>query len=692
MQDWKGCKGDEKPPLPVRRSTAGSTGQAPRCRYTVSRFVADTAVVLTDCANPILAYAADALCGFLRKTTSMDIRQQEAESHSRCWLFRLAIDPSFRPTEFGVTCDQPLGSRLTVKLLGHDATGVLHAVYSLLERAGICFDITGPLLPAQLALDRLPGWSCQVRPDVQWRGTRLYLNFSMDISSYLLGEAKEYLRNVARLRMNLIEFHSYQGIFYECPALKLAAGNFFYGQRHDLPEKLLLRNSVRNRRTFCVPEIEALYDRPQERSQAAVQWLAELMCQAKTCGLTVQFSFEPPGMTAKDGLAASLVILGSYPQIQTLEMITSENGGHPEKTLARYLEIADLLKQRLRSSCPKLAVGIYEAGPGLKEGLAFLRQNCPPDVAWTFLPAHGARAVVDAVRSAELTAEDWRRTMMHSWVEFDGLMYLQQNSLLGTRQLLDLARSALTNSQVPAIAFYHWRTAENRTAIRYAALACLDARLNPQSFYIDYATALGIGGAGDYARAMSDLDEVDAFCRDHLFNIGFCFLGCWTGPQGLAWTRGWKKENLEVSRQRLVSIEQALAGCLRKTDTLEGRRYLRFLDNRLRGSVIHLQLIGHLLELHGTCDDAHPESLNPQGRKLVEEQCRSAMQLAESYMQLHAEAIMDRGCEGTLISYYHTIPPYLNHLRDLFLKNALKEEKKSANPSGPPAPGESSKP
>ena len=656
------------------------------------RFVADRAAVLTDRADPILAYAADELSGFLRQTTSMDIRQREAESRSRCWLFRLAVDPSFRPTEFGVTCDKPSGSRLTVKLAGHDATGVLHAVYTMLERAGICFDITGPILPAQLALDRLPGWSCQVRPDVRWRGMRQYLNFPMDISSYPLSEAKEYLRNVARLRMNLIEFHSYKGIFYECPALKFAAGDFFYGQRHDLPEQPLLRNSVRNRRTFCVPEIEALYDRPEERSKAAIQWLAELMGQAKTCGLTIQFSFEPPGNTANDGLAASLAILDSYPQIQTLEMITSENGGHPEKTLARYLEIADRLKQRLGSSCPRLAVGIYETGPGLKEGLAFLRQNCPPDITWTFLPAHGARAVVDAVRSADFTAEDWRRTMMHSWVEFDGLMYLQQNSLLGTRQLLDLARSALTNSQVPAIAFNHWRTAENRTAIRYAALACLDARLDPRSFYTEYARALGMGGADDYAKAMSDLDEVDAFCRDHLFNIGFCFVGCWTGPKGLAWTRGWKKENLEVSRQRLVSIEQALAGCLRKTDGLEGRHYLRFLDNRLRCSVIHLELIGYLLELHGTCDDAHPESLDRQGRKLVEERCRSAMQLAESYMQLHAEAIMDRGCEGTLISYYHTIPAYLNHIQDLFLKKAPTDEKKSTSHAGPPAPGESSKP
>ena len=45
-----------------------------------------------------------------------------------------------------------------------------------------------------------------------------------------------------------------------------------------------------------------------------------------------------------------------------------------------------------------------------------------------------------------------------------------------------------------------------------------------------------------------------------------------------------------------------------------------------------------------------------------------------------------------ILAYYHTIPAYLNHIRDLFLKNAPKDEKPPASPSRPPAPGKSSKP
>jgi hypothetical protein len=629
-------------------------------------FVAETATVLTDRTQPILAYAADELCRFLKQTTSLDVRQEEPEAQRSGWIFRLAIDPSARPTEFSVVGGRPSKGRVTVDLGGADAAGVLHAVYTMLERAGICFDITGPMLPAKLELDRLVGWSCRVRPDVALRGIRQYLNFPMDLSSYPLAEAKEYVRNVARLRFNLISFHAYNGIFYECPALKALAGSFFYGQRHEVPDQPRFHDAIRNQRTFCIPEVEAVYERPEERSQAAIHWLAELMNQARTCGLTVQFSFEPPGSNPEDGLAAGLAILKSYPQIQILELITPENGGHPEQTLARYLEIALRLKQRLGPNCPHLAVGVYETGAALKEGLDFLRQHCPVDITWTFLPGHGARAVAEALRNSGLDGGDWRRTMVHSWAEFDGLMYLQQNSLVGTRQLLDLARRKLTNDPIRAIDFIHWRTAENRTAIRYAALACLDARLAPERLYADHAKALGVGEPTAYAKAMSELDNLDAFCRDHLFNIGFCFVGCWTNPKGLGWTRGWKQTDLEAAGQRFSKVAQTLAGCLKKTDAPTGRQYLRFLDNRVRCTMVHLQLIGHLVELHRICDDAHPEALDTPGRKAVEEHCRLAMELAERYMQLHAEAIADRGCEGTLVSYYHTIPAYVAHIRQVF--------------------------
>ena len=441
---------------------------------------ADEALVLADRTQPTLAYAADELTHFLEQTTAMAIRHDPGAARSSRWVFQLATDSTLPPWAWEVKCLPTVNQQTVVRLAGHNPTGVLHSVYTMFEKLGVMFDITGPVLPDHLDLRELASWSTRVTPSVALRGIRQHINFPMDISSYPLAEAKEYVRNLGRLRLNLIVFHSYSGQFYECPPLRLQAGNFFYGQRHDLPATPLFRDHVRNRRTYCIPEVEAIYDRKQERSQAAIEWLAEVLRQAKACGFTIQFSFEPPGEKPEDGVAACQSILASYPQIDALELITPENFGTPQKAVARSLAIADRLKEAAGAKCPRMVVGVYETGPGLQEGLRYLRQHCPPDIQWSILPAHGARAVVEALKTAAFTADDWHRSVVYSWVEFDGLMYSQQNSVLGTQQLLDLARKGLGDAPVPAIAFNHWRTAENRTAIRYAARACLESGLTPE--------------------------------------------------------------------------------------------------------------------------------------------------------------------------------------------------------------------
>jgi hypothetical protein len=514
----------------------------------------------------------------------------------------------------------------------------------------------------------------------------------MDISSYPLAEAKEYIRNLARLRMNLIVFHSYDQQFFAYPELNMQAGNFFYGQRHNLPAIPFINNNIRNRHTFCIPEIEAIIDRPKEKSDAAIYWLSEVMRQAEICGLTIQFSFSPSGgmLSPEVGMNVCRTILSAYPQIDILEMLTNENAGNPDKILSKYIDIANLLKETLGTDCPRLVLGVYETGPALKDGLNYLRQSCPSYIQWSFLPAHGARAVVNAIQDAHFIKEDWQRSIIYTWIEFDGLMYLQQNSVLATQQLLHLAKESLQNDPVPSIAFNHWRTAENRTALRYAARACLEDDFTPEMFYAEYSHALGLTDVKLYIEAMKELDEVDIFCRDNLFNIGFSYFGCWIAPEGISWTRSWNKEDLQEAIRRFSEIQQKLAGSINTTSNREGRQYLRFLDNRVRATVIHLEAINLLLDLHDVCDDAHPESLGINDRKVVQVHCDAAKELTEQYMKLHAEAIEDRGCEGTLISYYHTIPAYINHIQDIFLGDNSKI-KQPEYPSGPPAPGKPSK-
>ena len=297
-------------------------------------------------------------------------------------------------------------------------------------------------------------------------------------------------------------------------------------------------------------------------------------------------------------------------------------------------------------------------------------------MTYTFLPAHGSRAAVDAMKFVKLTPDDWRRTMMYTWIEFDGNIYLQQNVVEGTKQMLELAREALGDEPVPGLLFNHWRTAENRTAFRYAARACIEGPIEPAAFYADYARALDLGKPLVYAEAMALLDDVDNLGRDELFNIGFCLKGCWLATPGLGWTREWKADNLAAVKAGFGAVRELLGECIPGTMTDAGKEYLRLLDNRLECTDAHLQAIDHLLQLHPLVDDKAPEKVDAETRAKVLEHTEAAASLARRYMALHSQVIADRGCEGTLLSYCVTIPPYIERARTTFAPEPDTAEQK----------------
>ena len=632
------------------------------------------AIVVDEGQSPVWAFAVRELKWLLAVATSSEIVcGSTAAAEPADWTLRLACAADLPPAAFtiqpGHAADNP---GRVVEIKGRDASAALAGVYTFLERAGMCFDVTGPVFPATLDLERA-AQPLQVVPAVIERGIRQHINFTMDISSYPLAEAKEYIRNLARLRFNHISFHSYPGQWYEYRHAngETRAGHFFYDVRHEVPEHPVVRDALRNRRVFCIPEIEPLFDQHPERSRAAVAWLRAVMAEARAAGMTVQFSLEVREEDPADGVNACESVLRDYPDIDVLELITPENEHKPVAFLTRYLEVIKLLRQRASSDLPRLVVGIYETHPdNLRPGLAFLREHCPADITWSFLPAHGATTAVRSMSELDLTAADWQRTRLYSWVEFDGLMYNQQNSLRGSREAVELARAGLNGGQLPGLDFNHWRTAENRMAIRYAAQVCLEPSLTPATFCHDYGQALGVGCLQEFVKAMLDLDETDIYCRENLFNIGFCFLACWTNPKGLSWTRvcsDWTRDKIATANRRLEDSRQRLLSSLAATVRAEGRHLLRFLDNRIRCTQLHLRAVDALLVFREICDDNHPEALDEAGRELVRMQCDKALEYAEAYMRLHAEMLPDRGTEGTLVSYYHTIPAYIRHIRAYFL-------------------------
>jgi hypothetical protein len=607
-----------------------------------------------------------------------------------------------------------------IVLSGADETCLLHAVHTFLEQMGWRFEITGPVKLGEADVAAFTAFS--VTPTVKQRGIRQHINFPMDISSYSLEEAKEYVRNLARLRFNHITFHSYpnQWIDGEQASKLTHAGEFFYGKRHDIPDHPLLRDAIGNAKTYCIPEIEPYFDDTQKKSAMAIAWLQAVMAEAKRCGLHIQFSFEPRDSGHELTLATCRHILELYPQIDTLELISSETGGWGEpndtetvrKTLAKYYsrnllktpefttamasgkanfdtimgQLGQLLAtvQAFQPEAGRddvsIALGIYCVLPEFHPAIfRVIREYLPQDISFAILPEHSSGRVADAMATVDQPDADWQRTFLYSWLEFDGTMYLQQNGVPGLERLL-------TNLQgkVQGLAFNHWRTAENQLVARYAAEACLNAAIPTSVFYADYAKALGIGEPAAFAKAHELMAEADWMATNELFNIGFCYAGCW-GRKGLGYFGNWSIERILANHNLFDQAHQLLAQCAKQTASAAGRQFLGFLDNRVRCTMLYLKAMAKGSELQAF-KDLKPEQFTDAQKATLVQICDQAIGILEQYMALHAEAMPDRGCQGTLISVYHTPPAVLKRIREEYAGIPSDQPHDGSGHDEPPSP------
>ena len=655
-------------------------------------------------SHPTLEFAERECRAFLDATTALEVTDDAAGAD---YLFSLSVDRTLRETQYSIRVAR--GEPTTVHLTGADEACALYALYTFFERLGFYFDVLGPVVPDRVELSDLDTETTTVTPFVKRRGIRQHINFTMDISSYPLAEALEYIRNLARMRMNHMSFHSYNGQWFGFvkDGTYQHGGNFFYGTRLDIPRREPFTRVIRNRSVYSIPEIEAVIDEPERRSRMATEWLTAVMAECRRVGMHVQLSIEPAGETHEEGLAICREVLALYPTIDTLELITPECGDSVRTLNVRELEaflteqfgpdvldssLLDALKpelaqlegglrycarnlrliEALRASgdpaLPALALGAYITCPDSLRILHSVMQRCaPPDVSLSFLPAHGARRSVHNLGQMGFTSESIHRSMLYSWIEFDGNMYLQQNSVTGTAQLLSFAKETTGPEQVSAVALNHWRTAENRFCIAYAGQAFINGPIDPRLFYSRAAAAFGIADAARFGAAMQELDDLDDLAREKTFNIGFCATVCWIRP-GLRWTAKWDDDVINQCRRRFTAVIGELSRCLQSATSPAGREALRFLMNRVRCSIHQLDCAQTMKSLASFCDHEHPDALSAGERQRVSETCDAAMAHADAYLARHAEAIVDRGCEGTLISYQTVMPVYINHIRAVFVE------------------------
>lgn len=637
--------------------------------------------------SPTISFAKQELATFFSQVLV------ESGSNNRQYGFIIKRDVHLADGSFGYEANRK-GNRVTIKLLASDDAGISHAVYTFLEDIGYRFEISGVIKPAVFTLDAIEGKGRKITPFTRWRGIRQHVNFPMDISSYPIEEAKEYVRNLLRMRFNTLAIHSYPNLWHEVKRKDSIdyGGNFFYGKQHNIPDQEIFRKNIRfNQKIFCIPEIEASYSNVALRSKMAVTWMQELLHFAKSIGLKVQLSIEP--RSAGDLpyiLETCKAVLELYPMIDVLELITEETGGwgarctesqtravlleqfgkdalndtiitsaiRKEQTdldnlffqMGRNIKAIKLMQKQswFKKQEKVFKIGIYCSIPEYARSAYRLARVYLPDNEVSVMPGHGSKRVSVNFPEVAGRRDDILKTTIYSWIEFDGLMFTQQNATEGIHDLMVYLKEKIGDHHANTVLFNHWRTAENRTQARYASVSSLFGPVEPSEFYFDYAENLGIPDTASYERVMLLLSQIDWISTNDLPNVGFCWVGAWRNGGSYTWMN---RNNLLKVKNMYSEAGEILGSLLKKTNTPAGKQYLSFLENRVLASVIYLDAFGKAAEIQTIKKDSTGNLLEPEQKRAVLI-CNQALQLFDSYLLKHTEMMPDRGCEGTLINFW----------------------------------------
>lgn len=642
--------------------------------------------LLTSCSKVKITYEGFTPSASVKMAVCDLNKCLEDTPHDIVREYVLCVDKSMSDGSFGYNIESD-----KVKLFGGDELAVTHAIYTFLEELGFTFDVTGVSPPVQIkAMDQLR--DTLITPKVRWRGIRQHVNFPMDISSYTIEDAKKYLESLLRMRFNKLAIHSYPGQWYEThvgDSLALA-GNFFYGDVHYMYDSEQLKKYIPdNDSIFCIPGAEACFGDKEKRSRFAIAWMQELINYAKDLGFYVQMSFEPRITTVEQAITTTKDIRNNYPRIDALEIITEETGGwgaactedEVKSTLKSYFSEAiandTIVNKPIRSKQsdlnalytqigiitktinalqtegsfgPELKLGIYSTITKYTAGAYRLARLALPQTPICLMSSHGSDGTADAVSSLICAPEDMRKTEIYSWIEFDGLMYLYQNSIKGNERLIKHVEQVLPQEQFASLLYNHWRTAENRTSTRYVAESTLKGYFAADEFYQLYSERLQICDWEKYKKVQELVNQGDSYSRIYLGNIGFSWMGAWRSGGSYTWM---KKEQIQVARNYYFEAGQILSELITQLDkNIVAYDYLSFMGNRILCSVIYLDAFAEAVDIQ-TIRKESDGSISESEKVRAQEICNRALLLFDQYMEIHAKMMPDRGCEGTLVSVWN---------------------------------------
>jgi hypothetical protein len=686
--------------------------------------------VTTSSENQVYAFAKEEI-ELLVKAVAPDENQKKGKL-----IFNFVTDDKMSDFTFSRTGELK-NSDFIITLKGKRPTEALNAFYTALEDMGYRFEVTGPIIPEKLVFSKVPTAEQIITPDVLRRGVREHINFPMDISSYPLGEAKEYIRNLARLRYNYITFHSYPGQWtwesyknvaafgvyrdwttkkFSPSDMTLYNGAFFYGDNFAIPDYAAVKDKIRfNKEFFCFPEMEPYYYTYMERGKLAAAWLGNVMSECKHVGLEVQLSTEIRLADTEYNMQLLDRTLKDYPMIDALEFISRETGdeitgnfdefsakqkdlfvkilnaedgkaidkeyytdnpqvlAYPVKDLAYSIRLAKHLIDSgwAKEKGIKVAAGCYVVSPQMLKLCSNLASEFLPKEVWyTIMPGHSSREVADNFVAAQISPELLKRTMIYSWLEFDGFMYMNQFAGTGIQKVIK-DQKALINAPVPALMTNHWRNAENYMSFRYLDEVSLNSNLTPEEFVGNYADFAGIGNKQEFIDTMMAIDTLSD-SRSFPGNIGFPIKDTWAvrpsdGSMGSVWW--WGENEINNGIESFTKTAASLTKIANEPKHPQVKRLIRMLANESESARCHLTAVELMKQCAIRFDYTTykmPTNLTAEEKALIVEKSNEAEKYLVEYMGWITKDMIDRGVEGTLINYYYG--PFLmcNNVRAVY--------------------------
>ena len=665
---------------------------------------------------------------FIQKELDQTLLSRLTQPQKNRLQFHFQIDHQLPDGAFSYTINKK-NKTFHITFSGSDKTEIAHAGYSFLEHLGFSFEVTGTEVPDEIIFDTLQNGKYTIVPYTRWRGIRQHVNFPMDLSSYPLEEAKEYLLRLMRMRFNQIAIHSYPNLWHEVKTGDSTewAGDFFYNRPHPIPDLPIIRNNIRfNSQYFSIPTIEPFYDDKVKRSKMSVEWMRELLLFAKQIGFNIHFSIEPRSKGDIDYIIDNCrSAIENYPMIDELEINTEELGGWgasctdedvknilirrfgqeilkdefvTSRIQKNQTDLDNLLNQigrnieairKLKESSwfnekdISLKMGIYCTIVPYADMAYHLVRKYMPETEVTIMPGHGSMRTADHFSQIHKTQKDLTKTTIFSWIEFDGLMFTQQNPIEGIDKLFQQLDTLRQGQQLHAVLFNHWRTAENKMASKYASSVALYGPLPRKRYYEAYAGKKNIADTIAFSKSMRVLEEIDLTSTNQLPNYGFCWLGAWLngGPYG------WINRNiLKNVRLKYDTVYSLLDQIYNKTTSKSAKDEIRFLQNRVESSIHYINAFTAGCGIQDLIASKADTSLIETKQKALKI-FSSAYTEFNRYMETHTRQMPDRGCEGTLINLWHGpvygLKVWRQKLTGIPITDPLVEGK---NGEGPPLP------